>query len=108
MTPNTLIERLRGLIRVPVNDGAGLLDDKDFFERQFPASRIALEAADRIEALEADQKEEDTAFKGLLDAHRNALPRIEALEAALREIEQHPLTDGFAIREIARQALEAK
>jgi hypothetical protein len=68
----------------------------------------AREAADRIEALEADQKEEDTAFKGLLDAHRNALPRIEALEAALREIEQHPLTDGFAIREIARQALEAK
>jgi hypothetical protein len=53
MTPNTLIERLRGLIRVPVNDGAGLLDDKDFFERQFPASRIALEAAARIEALEA-------------------------------------------------------
>ena len=53
MTPNTLIERLRGLIRVPVNDGAGLLDGKDFFERQFPASRIALEAADRIEALEA-------------------------------------------------------
>jgi hypothetical protein len=53
MTPNTLIERLRGLIRVPVNDGAGLLNDKDFFERQFPASKIALEAADRIEALEA-------------------------------------------------------
>jgi hypothetical protein len=53
MTPNTLIERLRGLIRVPVNDGAGLLNDKDFLERQFPASKIALEAADRIEALEA-------------------------------------------------------
>jgi len=52
MKPNTLIERLRGLIRVPVNDGAGLLDGKDFFERQFPASKIALEAADRIEALE--------------------------------------------------------
>jgi hypothetical protein len=66
------------------------------------------QAADRIEALEADQKEEDTAFKGLLDAHRNVIRRIEALEAALREIEQHPLTDGFAIREIARRALEGK
>ena len=57
MTPNTLIERLRGLIRVPVNDGAGLLNDKDFFERQFPASKIALEAAARIEALEAALRE---------------------------------------------------
>jgi hypothetical protein len=33
---------------------------------------------------------------------------IERLEAALREIEQHPLCDGFAIREIARRALEYK
>ena len=53
MTPNTLTERLRGLIRVPVNDGAGLLDGKDFFERSFPTSNLAREAADRIEALDA-------------------------------------------------------
>jgi hypothetical protein len=53
MTPNTLIERLRGLIRVPVNDGAGLLDGKDFFERSFPTSNLAREAAARIEQLEA-------------------------------------------------------
>jgi hypothetical protein len=38
---------------VPVNDGAGLLDDKDFFERSFPTSNLAREAADRIEQLEA-------------------------------------------------------
>jgi hypothetical protein len=53
MTPNTLTERLRGIIRVQVNDGAGLLGGKDFFERSFPTSNLAREAADRIEALEA-------------------------------------------------------
>ncbi|MBP2230769.1 hypothetical protein J2847_004078 [Azospirillum agricola] len=51
--PATLIERLRGVVRIPVNDGAGLLDGKDFFERHFPASKLALEAAARIEELEA-------------------------------------------------------
>jgi hypothetical protein len=51
MTPNTIIERLRGIVRVPVNDGAGLLDGKDFFERTFPTSQLAKDAADRIEEL---------------------------------------------------------
>ena len=46
-----IIERLRGKIRVPVNDGAGLLDGKDFFERSFPTSKVAMEAADEIERL---------------------------------------------------------
>ena len=53
MTPNTLIERLRGIVRIPVNDGAGLLDGKDFFERSFPTSNLAREAADEIERLTA-------------------------------------------------------
>ncbi len=51
MKPNTLIERLRGLVRIPVNDGAGLLDGKDFFERSFPTSNLAKEAAAEIERL---------------------------------------------------------
>lgn len=46
-----IVERLRGKIRVPVNDGAGLLDGKDFFERTFPTSKAAIEAADEIEKL---------------------------------------------------------
>jgi hypothetical protein len=48
-----IVERLRGKVRVPVNDGAGLLDGKDFFERSFPTSKAALEAADEIERLRA-------------------------------------------------------
>jgi len=101
MTPNTLIERLRGLIRVPVNDGAGLLDGKDFFERQFPASKIALEAADRIEALEKalrevtpyveafrrEEKRADDLARDLDDLRAALAARIEKLEAALREID---------------------
>ena len=46
-----IVERLRGKVRVPVNDGAGLLDGKDFFERSFPTSKAAIEAADEIERL---------------------------------------------------------
>lgn len=46
-----IVERLRGKVRVPVNDGAGLLDGKDFFERTFPTSKAAMEAADEIEKL---------------------------------------------------------
>jgi len=46
-----IVERLRGRVRIPVNDGAGLLDGKDFFERAFPASKAAIEAADEIDRL---------------------------------------------------------
>lgn len=52
----TLVERLRGIIRIPVNDGAGLLDGKDFFERSFPTSNLAREAANEIERLTAERE----------------------------------------------------
>ncbi|MDB5552800.1 MAG: hypothetical protein JWL86_2784, partial [Rhizobium sp.] len=52
MKPNTLTERLRGIVRVPVIDGAGLLVGKDFFERTFPTSNLAREAADEIDRLQ--------------------------------------------------------
>ena len=51
MTELDIVERLRGKVRVPVNDGAGLLDGRDFFERTFPTSKAAMEAADEIERL---------------------------------------------------------
>jgi hypothetical protein len=49
---STLTERLRGIYRLGVNDGAGLLDGKDTFTRDFGTTPIKSEAADRIEALE--------------------------------------------------------
>ncbi len=49
-----IVDRLRGKVRVPVNDGAGPLNGQDFFERTFPASKTAMEAADEIERLRKD------------------------------------------------------
>ncbi len=54
-----IVDRLRGKVRVPVNDGAGLLDGKDFFERTFPTSNLAREAADEIERLRAATKHQE-------------------------------------------------
>ncbi len=47
----SLVNRLRGIYDVPVNDGAGLLDGKDTFTRSFAMPPICLQAADEIEAL---------------------------------------------------------
>lgn len=50
----TITDRLRGKYVVPVNDGAGLLDGKDTFTREFKTPPIQHEAAARIEELEAE------------------------------------------------------
>ncbi len=49
----SLVNRLRGIYDVPVNDGAGLLGGKDTFTRSFAMPPICLQAADEIEALTA-------------------------------------------------------
>lgn len=46
-----LTDRLRGIYVLPVNDGAGLLDGKDTFTRNFETPPIQHEAAGVIEAL---------------------------------------------------------
>lgn len=51
-TGDDLLDRLRGIYTVPVNDGAGLLDGKSTFTRRFPTLAINVEAAARIEKLE--------------------------------------------------------
>lgn len=56
-----LMDRLRGIYTVPVNDGAGLLNGKDTFTQTFQVSPIQREAADMIERLAlrlADAEEE--------------------------------------------------
>ena len=49
---STLVQRLRGIYVLGVNDGAGLLDGKDTFTRNFGTTPIKEEAALRIEQLE--------------------------------------------------------
>lgn len=46
-----LCERLRGVYRIPVNDGCGSLNGSDEFVREFETGPIQHEAAARIEAL---------------------------------------------------------
>lgn len=47
-----IVERLRGKVVIPITDGLGPVDgQKDFFERTFPTSNLAMEAADYIEKL---------------------------------------------------------
>jgi len=49
-----IVERLRGKVRVPITDGLGKVTpdgNDDYFERMFPASRLANMAADYIEKL---------------------------------------------------------
>jgi len=78
-----IIERLRGKVRVPVNDGAGLLDGKDFFERTFPTSKAAMEAADEIERLRAQNASERRS--GMIDA-MDLIGNMRQSEAGLFDI----------------------
>lgn len=52
-----LVDRLRGIYTLPVNDGAGLLDGKDTFTRDFTRDHARpweqIQAAEVIERLEA-------------------------------------------------------
>lgn len=50
---NDLCARLRGTYTIPVNDGAGPLDGRTTFTREFWTPPIQHEAAARIEVLEA-------------------------------------------------------
>lgn len=51
-----IVERLRGIYTVPVDDGGGLLDGKDTFTRTFDGlPPIWGEAADEIERLRAER-----------------------------------------------------
>lgn len=47
----TLVDRLRGIYTIPVNDGCGLLNGKDTYTNTFTVPRINHEAAEEIERL---------------------------------------------------------
>lgn len=52
-TGDSLLDRLRGIYTIPVNDGAGLLNGKDTFTRRFFPMPICAEAAAEIERLQS-------------------------------------------------------
>lgn len=85
---STLVERLRGIYRLGVNDGAGLLNGKDTFTRQFETPPIQRQAADRIEALEA----------ALRDAALNLDACAVAIKRGGKSNGRHILAEGWAER----------
>lgn len=94
-----IVDRLRGKVRVPVNDGAGLLDGKDFFERSFPTSKAAMEAADEIERLRNALESAQASFevirliliKNLTEPERGAFWKAVQARDAIRSL----LTSGI-------------
>lgn len=62
----TLVERLRGIYRTPVNDGAGPLNGSYEHVRQFETVPIQHAAADLIDRLTAEQAAAVAALKAAL------------------------------------------
>lgn len=102
-TGNDLIDRLRGIYRTPINDGAGPLDGKDHYERRFAVGELSHHAADHIENLirglaEAHKDTERLdwlanggliAFVGFMTCKGGNLPFREAIDAARAEQEAY-------------------
>lgn len=84
---SSLPERLRGIYRLGVNDGAGPLNGSDTFTREFQTPPIQRQAADRIEQLEAE-------LRRLVDVADNLIGELE-----------DPGTEALAAVFCARQAL---
>lgn len=72
-----LVDRLRGIYTLAVNDGAGLLNGKDTYTESFPVLPIQKEAADEIERLRK--------------INTKAINAVEIMEDALKQLKlDHP------------------
>lgn len=60
-----LLPRLNGIYRVDVNDGCGLLDGKDYYERKFDVPPIMKESSQLIQDQQAHIKELENNIKGI-------------------------------------------
>lgn len=69
-TGNDIVDRLRGIYRTPINDGAGPLNGKDHYERRFAVGELSHHAADHIENLK----------RGLIEANKDT-ERLEWIDA---------------------------
>lgn len=86
-----LVDRLRGIYTLAVNDGAGLLNGKDTITREFFVPPIHREAADEIERLRAEVAEAMSLLNALTGVLCNdAVTEIPALyERAVELVERH-------------------
>lgn len=80
----SLVNRLRGIYTVPVNDGAGLLNGSDTFTRRFDGlPPINEEAAKRIEQLEGELERAKDELSVTIGALRRSAESAVALKSLL-------------------------
>lgn len=75
---SSLVERLRGIYRLGVNDGAGLLNGSNEFVRKFETPPIHHEAADAIETLTTER---DTALARIAGMEAGEAPDLDCYDA---------------------------
>jgi len=81
-----LVNRLRGIYTIPVDDGAGLLDGKPTFTRRFEVSPISSEAADVVEALVETLRERCFSTGGRREFKKQGFSLMIDEETAIRDI----------------------
>lgn len=86
-----LIQRLRGIYNIPVQDGCGPLNGSDTFTREFYVPPISLEAAECIEQM---QKVIDAArcICQQHDTGKDSTLANEELRQVLRDFDTPPLS----------------
>ena len=94
----TLVDRLRGIYTIPVNDGGGLLNGKDTYTNTFTVPRINHEAAEEIERLR----------KGLEDIihHHEIMGGQVSRFSTIRLIAQNALNPPHAATSLERSESE--
>lgn len=88
-----LVNRLRGIYTIPVNDGAGLLDGKDTFTRKF----------DNLPPIQAEAANELERVYALVEQLRQVVSDVVKWNEAYNE----PLCGPIALIDRARAALAA-
>lgn len=83
----TLCERLRGVVRIPVNDGAGPLNGSNEFVRQFETGPINHVAARTIERLMAERD-------GEREAHQKTYAALAEKDQAMGVVMDRAMAAG--------------
>lgn len=104
MPSSQIIDRLRGIYTIPVNDGAGPLNGSDTFTRRYFTGAIQHEAAKRLEKAERDLAQSREQNEAMRVAMQNlCTARLEGngsihneLEAIAKVLKQAPPTTESA------------
>ena len=91
--PHPLVQRLRGIYVIPVNDGGGLLNGEDTFTRTFETSPICHEAAAEIERLNKE-------LANIAEAKPSTWDHPEDFQAWAQNRARHALSQNIFIKSL--------